>query len=95
MTDQSDDFDKASAIQYRDWQRELVLKLPDWANRVFALRGKAYRGAGLRYDLERQLGNAILIAHNHARYDFERAVLDEVIVEVFEETLVSAENSLT
>lgn len=46
-------------IKYAKWCYRVRKKLPELANRVFALRTELYNGCGFHYDLERQLGVVI------------------------------------
>lgn len=46
-------------IKYIKWCYRVRKKLPELANRVFALRTELYNGCGFHYDMERQLGVVI------------------------------------
>lgn len=82
---------------YHEWQRNLQSQLPDFAIRVFALRGKAYMGSGWHYSLEHSLGKVISIANDFGistDRGFECEIINEVIVESFIESLEKAEASV-
>lgn len=46
-------------IKYVKWCYRVRKRLPELANRVFALRTELYNGCGFHYALERQLGVVI------------------------------------
>lgn len=46
-------------IKYIKWVFRVKKRLPELANRVFALRKELYNGYGFHYDMERQLGVVI------------------------------------
>jgi hypothetical protein len=45
--------------EFTKWRKRTTRSLPQLAQRIFALRGKGYRGCGLQWSLERELGRCI------------------------------------
>lgn len=80
--------------EFNDRRQSIAKKLPELANRVFALRDKMYMGCGFHWALEKELGYIISVMN-----DFDRSyrdMADRIIVEVrydqFLEKLEKAEN---
>ena len=76
------------------WRRTVAAELPELSRRVFGLRGKAYSGHGLRYDLERKFGRIVVMAStlDNAPTLSER-LIEPVIYDGFLEDLAAAEAS--
>ncbi len=80
--------------EHRDWQRAVSAELPTLAQRLFGLRGKAFAGHGMRYQLEKEFGKVVVAASSidHAPTVSE-SLIDQVIYEGFLEDLAAAEAS--
>lgn len=80
--------------KFNAWRKRVKKKLPDLANRVFALRGRHYMGCGFHWSMEKTLGRVILDINNFdKRFDMPDQVVCRVIVAGLFEEVVKAEKS--
>lgn len=79
--------------KFNEWRKEINKKLPDLANRVFALRTKHYMGCGFHWSLEKDLGYVIHMANNFDRdyRDFALRSSAKAIYAVFIERIEEIE----
>ena len=85
------------------WQKAVKERLPDAANRVFALRNKHYLGCGFHYSLEGTLGKILMWVNNsdpiinffHGEGFIASQIIARVVVEGFFKDLARIEREIT
>lgn len=86
--------DRRDRTAHLEWRKTVNEKIPQIANRVFALRGVCYDGSGFHYSLENQLGTLMARINNFTeRLTFDNTLMDEVLYEAFCSQLADAETS--
>lgn len=77
-----------------EWRRRVAKHLPDLAQRVFALRGKHYRGCGVHYGLEGELGYLIARVNDYGNeITLSASLVEPIRFKEFLRTLLCAEFS--
>ena len=79
---------------YKEWLEGVRVKLPDLANRVFALRKNPYNG--FHYALEATLGKVILFVNSSHEFpkDIHDILLHEVVFEDLVKDIVKGEQTI-
>jgi hypothetical protein len=52
-------YDRYQDRQFEKFKRKVYKRIPDLANRIFALRNRLYSGCGFSYELDQHLGELI------------------------------------
>lgn len=73
---------------------EMAKQMPEFAARVFALRGKRYMGSGFHYELEKQMGRVMWKVNSHGFSEDYVEMIEELNIKRFIDTLEAAEWSL-
>ncbi len=87
--------DEINAIRKRDqefteWRKQEIAKLPEIAQRVFALRKAFYMGCGFHWSLEKKLGAVIRYLNDyddHTMYNTPDAIATQITIQVIVEGL--------
>ena len=83
--------------KFNEWRKEIGKKLPNLAERVFALRRVGYAGCGFHWSLEKGLGYIIHMANDFDRSyrEFTARIVAEVNYEHFVKRLERIEKEIS